>query len=291
MIKSMTGYGRAESEIGGKKITIEIKTLNSKQFDLINRIPQIYKEKELEMRSIILQHLERGKIELSITLDESESAGHYTLNRELAKKYHHDISQLAHDLQLDAGSDILATILKLPDVLHPIAMTLDESEWQSVSETLRSAISKCDASRREEGSKLEADFVHRIRLIETYLQEIAPFEGERIGRLREKFRKELKNTFDDEHIDENRFEQEIIYYLEKIDITEEKVRLKNHCEYFLQTLADDTSNGKKLNFISQEIGREINTIGSKAADSNIQKMVVQMKDELEKIKEQLFNIL
>lgn len=287
----MTGYGRSVSEIGGKKITIEIKTLNSKQFDLINRIPAVYKEKELEMRSMILQDLERGKIELSIAVDESEQTGQYMVNHALAKKYYHDISLLAKDLYLDAGTDTLAVILKLPDVLQPVSETLAESEWQEVAAALKKAIVSCDESRTEEGRKLESDFIQRIQLIEKYLHEIEPYESTRIQRIREKFRKELKSTFEDQHIDENRFEQEIIYYLEKIDITEEKVRLKNHCDYFLQTLEDDTSNGKKLNFISQEIGREINTIGSKAGDSDIQKLVVQMKDELEKIKEQLFNIL
>ncbi len=287
----MTGYGRAESEINNKKITIEIKTLNSKQFDMVNRIPAVYKEKELEIRSMLLKYLERGKMELSIAVDESESAGNFVLNRTLARQYYQEIKQLSEDLGLDDTTEIMATILKLPDVLQSRTETLDEEEWRQVAGILNEAISRCDHSRAQEGRKLESDFVQRIRLIETYLGQVDPFESDRIEKIKTKFKKDLSEDFDAQRIDENRFEQEVIYYLEKIDITEEKVRLKNHCEYFLQTLSDDTSNGKKLNFISQEVGREINTIGSKAYDVNIQKLVVQMKDELEKIKEQLYNIL
>lgn len=288
----MTGYGRAETATGAKKVTVEVKTLNSKQFDVLSRLPSIYREKELEIRSILLDCLERGKVEITISIDEGNTGEIAEINQELAQEYFKQISQLQKDLKLNTSPDTISTILKLPEVLQTRTERLDENEWTDLSKAIHLAAGSCDEARLEEGKKLEKDFKERIRLIEEYLAQIETFEGQRIENIRIKFRKELLNTFENQNIDENRFEQEIIYYLEKIDITEEKVRLKNHCRYFLQTLSDmNTSKGKKLNFISQEIGREINTIGSKAYDANIQKLVVQMKDELEKIKEQLYNIL
>ncbi len=288
----MTGYGRAEGEAGTKKFTVEIKTLNSKQFDLISRIPIIYKEKELEIRSHLLQALSRGKIEITLTTDHSEKVENYALNIALAKKYFSEIQLLQREINIEDDPQIMNTLLKLPDVIQAVPEKLLDEEWKNISMIINLAVDNCDTSRINEGKNLEKDFTQRIKLIDAFLKEIEKFEGRRIERIREKFRKDLQKYVDDNKIDENRFEQEIIYYLEKIDITEEKVRLSNHCDYFLQTLNENhTSNGKKLNFISQEIGREINTIGSKANDSDIQKLVVQMKDELEKIKEQLYNIL
>lgn len=292
MIKSMTGYGRAEGEAGTKKFTVEIKTLNSKQFDLVSRIPVIYKEKELEIRSRLIQALGRGKVELTISTDDSEAFSNYALNTTLAKKYFNEIKILQQEINVTSDDQILDSLLRLPDVVQAVPQKLVAEEWEQVLTIINQSIQHCDSSRINEGKNLEGDFVQRIALIEGFLKEVEKFEGQRMERIRDKFKKDLQKHVDDQKIDENRFEQEIVYYLEKIDITEEKVRLSNHCEYFIQTLNENgTSNGKKLNFISQEIGREINTIGSKANDSDIQKLVVQMKDELEKIKEQLFNIL
>jgi uncharacterized protein (TIGR00255 family) len=287
----MTGFGKAECEISGLKISIEIKTLNSKQFDTMIRLPNSYKQKEMGIRSLLLKRLERGKVEFSLSLDQSKTAGNYSINKTLAKKYFEEIQLLEAELDVKPIDNIISTLLKLPDVLQPEEHELDENEWEQILLSVEDAITQCDAYRNTEGHKLEADFSKRVGLIIGFLNNIMEFEGERIKKIKAKFRKDLTDIIDERKIDENRFEQEIIYYLEKIDITEEKVRLKNNCGYFLQALEDEKSNGKKLNFISQEIGREINTIGSKANDSNIQKLVVQMKDELEKIKEQLFNIL
>jgi len=291
MLKSMTGFGKAECQLPDEKISIEIKTLNSKQFDILSRVHGLYKQKELDIRAMLLKKLERGKIEITLTVDQSNTAANYSLNKGLAKKYFDEIKSLSDELQLEFENDIIPSILKLPDVLQAEDRELDETTWEQVQLSVMEAINKCDEFRAIEGKNLEVDFINRIGLILGFLDQITPFEEERIDKIKTKFRKDLSDVVGNKKIDENRFEQEIIYYLEKIDITEEKVRLKNNCEYFLQAMAENQSNGKKLNFICQEIGREINTIGSKANDSEIQKLVVQMKDELEKIKEQMFNIL
>jgi len=291
MLKSMTGYGKAECELNGKKIAVEIKTINSKQFDFLARLPLVYKEKEIEIRTLLLNQLERGKIEMIIKSDATSDNENFSINTDLVKKYYQEISSLASELGLQPGTDILNTILRLPEIMKTEEKMVDESEWEMALETLKNAIQKCDDSRRIEGNHLEWDITKRIKTILDLLQRIEPWEIGRIEKIRTKFRKDMASFIEDHAIDENRYEQEIIYYLEKIDITEEKVRLKNHCHYFIETITEPDSNGKKLSFISQEIGREINTIGSKANDSDIQKLVVQMKDELEKIKEQLFNIL
>ena len=292
MIKSMTGYGRAEGGDGERKYTIEIKTINSKQFDLQLRVPGLFKEKELELRTFLLQRLERGKVELTIQVEASQSVENFTINKVLAHKYFEEIRQLQHELHLDEKQGLVDVILRLPEVVQQTPELLADDAWQAVQTVIDLATERCDASRQNEGRLLKADFEMRIGLIHDYLRSIETFEGARIERIREKLRKDLEKYFEPQNIDQNRFEQEIIYYLEKIDITEEKVRLNKHCDYFIQTIEEDsTSNGKKLNFISQEIGREINTIGSKASDYEMQRLVVQMKDELEKVKEQLFNIL
>ncbi|MCF8365856.1 MAG: YicC family protein [Bacteroidales bacterium] len=292
MIKSMTGYGRADGEVNNTKFTVEVKTLNSKQFDMVSRIPYVYKEKELQIRSLLQQKLERGKIEITVAVEESKAEVNYTLNRELAKKYYLEIIELQQELGVESNPLLFSSILKLPEVIQSIPEKLEEEEWEGMQKIVQEALSLCDVSRINEGKVLENDFVERIASIASLLSEVEKYEDQRIRRIRDKIKADLDKYFNETKIDENRLEQEIVYYIEKIDITEEKVRLKNHCNYFIQTLAEDeTSNGKKLNFISQEIGREINTIGSKANDSDIQKLVVQMKDELEKIKEQLFNIL
>jgi uncharacterized protein (TIGR00255 family) len=291
MIKSMTGFGKSECELPDKRVTIEIKTLNSKQFDMQARIPNVFREKELDLRMHLNNRLERGKVDLNISVDETAGYENFTINRSLAKKYYDQIRLLSADLNLTLDDQILSTLLKLPDVMKAEPKELREEEWAIILKAIDEAILRCDEFRQMEGNKLEIDFDNRIGLILDYLNALTPFEEERIHKIKSRFRKDLQEVVSEQKIDENRFEQEVIYYLEKIDITEEKTRLKSHCDYFLVTLLEPFSNGKKLSFIGQEIGREINTIGSKANDYNMQKIVVQMKDELEKIKEQLMNIL
>jgi len=288
----MTGYGRAEGEVNNRKFTIELKTLNSKQFDMLSRIPSVYKEKELQIRSILQQKLERGKIEITINVEDSKADMNFSINNELAKQYYNEIVGLQKDLGLENNNEIMSTILKLPEVIQVVPEVLEEEEWEGMQKIIHQAVDLCNASRLKEGKVLENDFTTRIASISVLLLNVNKYEDQRIVRIKEKLKTDLEKYFEEKKIDQNRLEQEMVYYIDKIDITEEKVRLKNHCNYFLQTLAEaDTANGKKLNFISQEIGREVNTIGSKANDADIQKLVVQMKDELEKIKEQLFNIL
>ncbi|HPR57297.1 MAG TPA: YicC family protein [Bacteroidales bacterium] len=292
MIKSMTGYGKAESEIGDTRYTIEIKTLNSKQFDPVIRIPAFLKDKELDIRNLLMQKLERGKVEFVITIDETKISGAVFINRPLAKKYFDEIIGLQQDLGIETDHGLaFSALLRIPEILQPKSESADENLWEEISKLILLAIQHCDEGRREEGEKLRSEFTGRIGNILSFLEQITPFEEKRISSIREKFQKELQARFEADKIDPNRFEQELIYYIEKIDITEEKVRLKSHCDYFLQTIDEDESGGKKLAFIIQEVGREINTLGAKANDWNIQRMVVLMKDELEKIKEQLFNIL
>ncbi len=291
MIKSMTGFGKAECELTDKRVSVEIKTLNSKQFDMLARIPNVFRDKELDIRTFMNNKLERGKVELTISVDETAGYENFTINKSLAKKYYDQIMILSSDLGLRPDAQILSTLLKLPDVMKAEPKELKEEDWAIVNGAIGEAINKCNEFRQIEGNKLETDFEIRIGLILGCLNDLKPFEEERIQKIRTKFKKDLLESLTEQKIDENRLEQEIIYYLEKIDVTEEKTRLKSHCDYFLITLLEPVSNGKKLSFIGQEIGREINTIGSKANDYNMQKIVVQMKDELEKIKEQLMNIL
>jgi uncharacterized protein (TIGR00255 family) len=291
MIKSMTGYGKATAEIRGNIYTAEIKTLNSRQFDPILRLPSDLKDRELEVRKLLNQYLERGKIELALTSEGTECNETVFINTKIAKKYFTELTDLQAELGIENDAQLLPALLKLPEVLQHKAVAPDEEQWLQMLLLIQTASDHCNHSRQLEGKKLQAEFEKGIHSIFELLNQIAPYEADRLQRIREKFRKELEATFNKENIDENRYEQEIIYYIEKIDINEEKVRLKSHCEYFLQTMDEGGSCGKKLSFILQEIGREINTLGSKANHSNIQRLVVLMKDELEKIKEQLFNIL
>ncbi|MCF8230921.1 MAG: YicC family protein [Bacteroidales bacterium] len=291
MLKSMTGYGKAEKEYQGKRITVELKSLNSKQMDINTRIPPYYKEKELDMRRSINNTLQRGKIELNIFVENFSADTNYSINKELAKKYFRELKTLSSELHEEADHDYLSLLIKMPDVLVNEKSTVDEEEWQILNEGIDECLKNIEEYRAAEGKELEADFHQRIDKIEEYLGNIASFEENRIDNIREKLQKDITELLNDAQYDKNRFEQEVIYYLEKFDITEEKVRLRNHCDYFRSSLEENQSNGKKLNFISQEMGREINTIGSKANDTDIQRIVVLMKDELEKIKEQLANIL
>lgn len=291
MIKSMTGFGKAELQIKHKKISIEIKTLNSKQIDINTRVPVIYKEKELSIRKLLSSKLVRGKIELNIFIERTGESSNFTFNKALAKSYYEELTDLAGDINQQNFSNYLPLIIKLPDVMKPEIEKLDNEEWQAIENAVIESADLVDKFRQEEGAVLHDDFCQRIATIQHLLSLVEPFEKERIVTLKQRIKKNLNELLEENKIDNNRFEQELLYYLEKLDITEEKVRLANHCKYFLETMKEKESTGKKLSFISQEIGREINTLGSKANNADIQKIVVQMKDELEKIKEQLFNIL
>jgi len=287
----MTGYGRSTLELPEKSITIDLKTLNSKQFDANLRLPPLYREKEGEIRLMLNTQLERGKIELNINIDNNGESGSYQFNRTLARQYFLEMKNLADELGMELDNDVITTLARMPDVLKAEQPALEQQEWERVREALVEAIRKLNRFREEEGAALEKDLQERVSIIEGLLVKIPPLEKKRIVTLRERLTKQLDELLPQESIDKNRFEQEVVFYLDKMDITEEKVRLKKHCEYFTETLALQESSGKKLGFISQEMGREINTLGSKANDADIQKIVVLMKDELEKIKEQLFNIL
>lgn len=291
MIKSMTGYGKAITGITGKKITIEIKSLNSKQLDLNIKLPWLYKEKEAEIRNMISQELDRGKIDLNIYFDVLDSELVPVINKSVVKSYYNQLSEISKELGIGTSEQLLSAILRLPDALKTEKQELDESEWILVKTGIEESVRNLDGYRAEEGRSIEADLCRSVNKIEAYLSEIEKHEGVRITRIRERLKTLLEENTGTENIDKNRFEQELIYYLEKLDLNEEKVRLKKHCEYFIEKIASVPPNGRILSFISQEIGREINTIGSKANDASIQKLVVMMKDELEKIKEQTLNVL
>jgi len=291
MIKSMTGFGKATRSYGNKTLSVEIRSVNSKQFDLYLKLPNGYKEKELDIRQLLAQHIERGKVECTITLEENIQAASLKLNAAVIKDYFNQIGSIARELNIELTDRILGTVLRLPDAMSAEDESLTPEEWEMIVSAISAAVEAFDEFRTQEGQNLANDMLSRVHLIQQYLSEIEPFEKERIERIRTRIRTSLAEVFPNNNIDSNRFEQELIYYMEKLDITEEKVRLQNHCNYFVQTLHEPASNGKKLGFIAQEMGREINTIGSKANDANIQRLVVMMKDELEKIKEQLGNIL
>ena len=291
MIKSMTGYGKAIVSLPNKSIVIEIKALNSKYFDFVSRIPSLYKEKEPIIRTLLNGILERGKIELSMLTENKSGDTSVKVDQAAADAYLKQVKELQNELNLPDDPNLLSTLLKMPDVLSSPMEDLDEEEWLAIEIGLKQAAVKLDAFRISEGDVLLKDFSKRIELIREYSEAVVPFEEPRIELLRTRFKKNLYSLAEESTFDTNRFEQELIYYIEKLDITEEKVRLARHLDYFIETLNDGGTNGKKLNFIAQEIGREINTIGSKANSADIQKLVVMMKDELEKIKEQLSNIL
>ncbi len=291
MIKSMTGFGKSVLELPNKKVTIEIKTLNSKQTDISSRISGFYKNRELELRSLLSKQLQRGKIDLSIFVETSGDSNKFTLNHQLAKKYYDELKQISNEIEVRNFSDYLPIIVNMPDVLVSEIEEIDETEWKQILLKTKIAINEVDEFRKNEGEILKQDFIKRISLINDYLLEIEKHESSRIEEFKKRIKKELLDTIEESKIDNNRFEQELIYYIERFDITEEKIRLKKHLDFFTDTLNVNVSNGKKLIFVSQEIGREINTIGSKANNAAIQKIVVNMKDELEKIKEQLFNVL
>ena len=291
MIQSMTGYGKVGVTFGTKVVNIEIRSVNGKLLDLSLRLPALYREKEPEIRSMVASAAERGKMELIITIDLSSDNEDYVLNQPLAERYYHDLRRLAAAVGEEECGDFLPVIARLPDVFKATIPELAPDEWQAVAEGLSAALDKMNTCRRNEGEILCRDMTLRVGNILSYLSAIEPFEKERIENLRAKLRLAFVELENQANFDENRFEQELIYYIEKMDITEEKIRLQKHCDYFFQTVAEPTSSGRKLGFIAQEMGREINTLGSKAGHFEMQRLVVLMKDELEKIKEQLLNIL
>lgn len=291
MIKSMTGYGREILELPSKTITIEIKSLNSRNLDMNARVPGLLKDKEMEIRSMIGQKMGRGKVDINIYHDYTGEENAYSLNKELAKRYYKELRAIVDEIEKATQPDYLHILTQLPDVVQSEKETFNESEWEQIKKGIVQVLKTVDHFRDEEGEMLADDFKQGIDHILGYLHQVDKFEKERTITIKERLKKNLYEFFDQKDVDNNRFEQELVYYLEKLDITEEKVRLKKHCDYFNQTLSEKESQGKKLNFISQEIGREINTLGAKANDVDIQRLVVQMKAELEKIKEQIANIL
>lgn len=283
----MTGFGKANVSLRGKKISIEARSVNSKGLDTNFRLPNIYREKETELRNFLSDKLKRGKVDISISSDNSSEIKTVLLNKTVAKSHYKELKSLCKELKLD-DAEMLLAILRMPDVFKTGKEELNEKDWKQILSGIGKAVNELDKFRTTEGKSLEKDLRNRLGIIAELLGFVEKLDKERIPFIKEKIRKQVAELTD--KIDQNRFEQEIIFYSEKLDITEEKVRLKTHCDYFLKTMSENEC-GRKLNFISQEIGREINTIGSKANDAEMQKIVVQMKDELEKIKEQLNNVL
>ncbi len=291
MIKSMTGYGKSVADIQHLKLMVEIRTLNSKQLDISMRIPQSFREKEIELRALLRDQLQRGKIDFSISREQSEKTDGPVLNKALAHHYYSQLKEFAKEIGSDESEDFLALISRFPDVFTVEENTFAEDGWHALIGAVKEAMDKVTMFRTHEGSVLEKDFRQRISTILQLLAQVDPYEKARVERVKERIVKSLNENITDIHYDKNRLEQEMIYYLEKLDVTEEKIRLKKHCDYFLEVLNSEDTVGKKLAFVLQEIGREINTLGSKSNDADMQKIVVLMKDELEKIKEQMLNIL
>ncbi len=285
MIHSMTGYGKSVLELPTKTIRLELKSLNSKSLDLNMRMPSMYRAKELELRKLIGLQLGRGKVDFSLYVEFNKGEAPAKINVEVVKSY---MGQL-QGISSAAPLELLKMAVKMPDALTTEREDIDPKEWKLISRELSVVLDRVEEYRKDEGAVLKTDFLKRISNIDALLKTIIDIDPERIEHVRDRLNKGIADL--KEKVDQNRFEQELIYYIEKLDITEEKIRLKNHLDYFNKTLNSDDSNGKKLGFISQEIGREINTIGSKANFAPMQKLVVQMKDELEKIKEQLLNVL
>ena len=283
MIASMTGYGKAVIQLPTKKVSVEIKSLNSKSLDLNVRVPVAFREKELEIRKQLAQKLIRGKVVFGLHVESTGVDNATKINTETVSKY------IAELREIDDANNLLEIAMRLPEAVISVKEDVDPKEWSQIKSAIDTAIVNINAYREDEGAVLKKDFEKRIQLITDYLDEVMQLDTARIDSVKGKLLKAIEDL--KQKVDENRFEQELVYYLEKLDITEELVRLKNHLEYFTQTLNTPDSNGKKLNFITQEIGREINTIGSKANYAPMQKVVVQMKDELEKIKEQNLNVL
>ncbi len=290
MVLSMTGFGKATCEVGTKKLTIEIKSLNSKQLDLFSRLPNIYKEKELELRNYVAQKLERGKVEFSISMDSINGAQPNQINKTLVKSYYEEIKSLSQELGVEPPADWMRILLKMPDVMKMEAAELEETDWKIIRMAFEEAVDDLIGFRQKEGESLKKVFLQKIENIRNLLVQVEPYEKERVEKIKTRILENLSSLKQVE-IDKNRFEQEMIYYIEKLDVNEEKNRLRQHLDYFVETMNAEGASGKKLGFIAQEIGREINTLGSKSNHPEMQKIVVMMKDELEQIKEQVLNVL
>lgn len=288
----MTGYGKADRVFGNKKIVAEVRSLNSKQFDFNLRIPSLYRELEMEIRGNVSRVLQRGKVDMIISVENVAEAAAVPINQAIFSSYYNQIMAIANDNGFTVNpSELIPAILRLPDVLRVQREEVDPTELKVVLQVCNDAQEALNIFRENEGQVLEADMLKRVDLIQDFLKQMEPIEKQRIVEVRQRLFDALRQLQNDQKIDQNRFEQEVIYYLEKLDITEEKVRLRQHCSLFKETVKQNEPVGRKLGFIAQEMGREINTLGSKANNADIQKLVVQMKDELEKIKEQSLNIL
>ena len=290
MIKSMTGFGRGEASVANKKITVEIRSLNSKQLDMSVRVPSIYRQAEYEIRDTVAKALGRGKVDVTVSVETTAVQTSAHINKEVFREYLHQMSDALTFSGIDAGYDaMLPALMRMPDVVSTEAASVGEEEIAALRSAVADAVANIDAFRLQEGAILIADLLQRVDRIEEYKQQVVPFEKARTETIRNRICEHIAQLAVE--IDSNRLEQEMIFYIEKLDITEEKVRLSNHCRYFREVAAEEDGVGRKLGFIAQEMGREINTMGSKANDSDIQILVVKMKDELEKIKEQVLNIL
>jgi len=291
-MKSMTGFGKAECLSDKRKFTVEIRTLNSKQADLTIKVPITWKDRELEIRNELINHLQRGKIEFYITIEDDVESMASQFNKSIIKDYYLQLSNIAAQNNIPLPPDILNAIIQMPDALKlERRYEPDENEWQILLECIQQALNQVNNFREQEGRALKEDIFNRLKIIESHINEIEKIEPLRIEFIKNRLRQNLNEYIGENVIDQNRFEQELIYYIEKIDVNEEKVRLRNHCVYFVATMNESDSVGKKLGFIAQEMGREINTIGSKANNADMQIVVIQMKNELEKVKEQILNIL
>ena len=287
MILSMTGYGKAETNTHNKKFTVEIKSLNSKQIDMNVRVPSSYRDKELKIRKLLSTALSRGKIDCSLFVEYNGTEKTTNINTEVVKKYYHELQIIAKEL--DNNDELMSTVMRMPEVMKVEKEEIDPQEWETIEKLIQQASNALTQFRKDEGQSLAQDFKLRIENIRGLMLNIEKEEHQRIAKIKERIVEKIGELKSD--IDESRMEQELIYYLEKLDVTEEIIRLSNHLNYFLETMHSDISEGKKLGFICQEIGREVNTIGSKSNNAEMQQQVVQMKDELEKIKEQILNVL
>lgn len=290
MILSMTGFGKAVVEMNDKKITAEIKSLNSKQLDLTIRIPQQYRECELPLRSLVAAELERGKVDLAITIESNAGTSQSIINKSLAFEYKRQIEDLAQEIGVPEPEDWYSVLLRMPDIMKTEMPDMDDAEKEALNDAVSNAIKELVAFRTQEGNRLELFFKEKIENIQQLLNEVPKYEQERIEKIRGRIVDALEKLKNEDY-DKNRLEQEMIFYIEKLDITEEKLRLQNHLDYFLSTMETGHGQGKKLGFISQEMGREINTLGSKANHAELQRIVVRMKDQLEQIKEQVLNVM
>jgi uncharacterized protein (TIGR00255 family) len=290
MIKSMTGFGRASGEVNGTMVTVEIRSLNSKFLELGLRMPQAFNEKEMEMRSLFMKEFERGKVDVSIVMANATDEQQLTFNHDLITAYIKEFKVIEKENKI-AATDYMRVITGLPNVMTAKKTAVDETTWKKIEKLIKAAVLAFNAFRLQEGKLLEEEFTSRLKSIEKHLKIIEKLEPERIKSFRARINQSLAEVAENVKIDQNRFEQEMIYYIEKLDVSEEKFRLRSHCNYYIENLKSKDANGKKLGFIIQEIGREINTLGSKANHAGMQQHVVEMKDDLEKMKEQIANVL